>query len=567
MDEALCLLSPQTGEVWTLWPLAEFLPAGTVQEQREYFFELRNTTAALTANLFIDGLALEALRPPDMTTARWRWSPGFYAGSVELRLERPGFRPQTVEIVTDPDLRKLTRDEFDRMVRDILEDTLALFAISSFRTGVAVTETRRPPPIARLEYLLSRLPAIERAVQEISRTPQRRLQRVEDIRPWHQARTATGKEILNSLHGGMLLHETVHPGRLPRELKGHLPARIRQGRRTDTYDIPEHRDIQAALQSWIGWLNVMANRLELSRADDNSQQRLQDVWAQRVRQASRRLAVLLNLPVFREVFAGTGRLTVTATFRRVPRYMAFLRLYREFNLGLSAITGTFLNLPLAQTFRLYELWCFLRLLRAAYDLQLLPPGSTDGLFEDVSKASGILLVAEAVRIPLVSGGQLAFQLNFKEYWNERTWLNDVAVQGTYSRHMRPDVVLSGSAGLVVLDSKYRINQALGEALASIHMYRDAIVLAQKHGEGETIQEAVHAAYLLSPHVPLLRGQWQTEALPGRLFHQGYRRHFRFGALSMRPGMTMSEVTDTLRFIMQDAERHDEKNVDDGRTYP
>ena len=35
------------------------------------------------------------------------------------------------------------------------------------------------------------------------------------------------------------------------------------------------------------------------------------------------------------------------------------------NLGIAAVFGDFLGMPLARTFELYEPWCFLRLVRAA----------------------------------------------------------------------------------------------------------------------------------------------------------------------------------------------------------
>ena len=46
---------------------------------------------------------------------------------------------------------------FDAMVREILDDTFALFALSGFRKGIARGAGRRPPPIARLEFVRSRI--------------------------------------------------------------------------------------------------------------------------------------------------------------------------------------------------------------------------------------------------------------------------------------------------------------------------------------------------------------------------------------------------------------------------
>ena len=43
-----------------------------------------------------------------------------------------------------------------------------------------------------------------------------------------------------------------------------------------------------------------------------------------------------------------------------------------------------------------------------------------------------------------------------------------------------------------------------------------------------------------------------ERFPGRLFHPEYRRRFRFGVVSLRPGMQAEELRDVLRTIVADA---------------
>ena len=73
----------------------------------------------------VDELQLEALRSPRDGVARWRWSPGFFAGKVALAIQdgplRSGF-----EIIVDPARHKLTRDHFNLMIEQILEDTFLL---------------------------------------------------------------------------------------------------------------------------------------------------------------------------------------------------------------------------------------------------------------------------------------------------------------------------------------------------------------------------------------------------------------------------------------------------------
>ena len=145
---------------------------------------------------------------------------------------------------------------------------------------------------------------------------------------------------------------------------------------------------------------------------------------------------------------------------------------------------------------------------------------------------------------------MCFQKQYREFWIEPDR------RGSYSRTMSPDVVAAHEADapgkanrLIVLDAKYRIADGLNDALSSTHTYRDALVREAASGAVEGI---VTAAYLLAPHVPMLETDYRTTPLPGRLFHPDYRAGFRFGAVTLRPGMTSAEIAATLRLIVADA---------------
>src|SRR5262249_28472811 len=157
----------------------------------------------------------EALRAKSATESRWRWSPGFHAGTVEAQLRLPGSGTRRFEFITDPDLRKLTRYDFDVMLRDILEDTFALFALSGFRRGVARGFGGWRPGIARLEFLRSRVDELEEAAREIARRPRRILEAEEAPVMYHRAVRATGPEILRSFRSGRIRREARKPPRLP----------------------------------------------------------------------------------------------------------------------------------------------------------------------------------------------------------------------------------------------------------------------------------------------------------------------------------------------------------------
>jgi hypothetical protein len=547
---ALLMRSEATGAAWRVWPDPEPVAPGSVQETGSYLFELHDSAEAASADLLIDDIPLEALRARAPDTARWRWSPGFHAGLVEAELRFPGHAPRRFEVVTDPDRRKLTRDDFDAMVREILDDTFALFSLSSFRKAIARGTGGRPPAIARLEFLRSRIEKLETVVSAIARNPRRMLAAEEIVLPYHRASRATGLEVLRSFRSGRIVHESAKPSRLPAALKGALPERIRVRQRLSSLDLPEHRQMGACLRSWSAWLEAAAQQLERSRPDSDTELRQgAAAWAARCRRLSRRVSQLAKEAPFAEAGDAAPRLILSALFRNDPSYRAFYRLWQDMNLGIAAVFGDFLNLPLARTFELYELWCFLRLVRAAAE-EYGPAGLDirDLFISDA--AGGVTLAAGAVTVPVGSGWKLCFQKQYREFWIEPDR------RGSYSRVMAPDVVAAhesvevGDAGrLIVLDAKYRIDEGLNDALSSIHTYRDALVSEAESGAVEGI---VTAAYLLTPHLPALAAGYRETPMPGRLFHPDYRAGFRFGALTLRPGMTAGEIAAALRQIVADA---------------
>jgi hypothetical protein len=368
--------------------------------------------------------------------------------------------------------------------------------------------------------------------------------------PYHRASRATGPEILRSFRSGRIIKESVSPSRLPAPLKGFLPKLIRVRQRRSSLDLPEHRQMAACLRSWAAWLAAAAELLEGSRRDrDIGSQRTAAVWAARCRRLGRRVGQLATAAPFAEAGDAPPRLALSSMFRNDPAYRRFYRLWQDMNLGIAAVFGDFLNLPLARTFELYELWCFLRLVRAGAE-QFGPEGLDIKDLFITDAAGGVTLAADAVTVPVGGGWKICFQKQYREFWVEPDRC------GSYSRTMKPDVVAAHDAAgsdeadhLIVLDAKYRINDGLNDALGSIHTYRDALVREVDSGKVEGI---VTATYLLTPHLPDLEAGYKETPLPGRLFHPDYRTGFRFGAVTLRPGMTVLEIASALRLIVEDA---------------
>ncbi|MBD9547265.1 MULTISPECIES: DUF2357 domain-containing protein [unclassified Pseudomonas] len=541
--------SENGGPTWQVWPTQEVIPSGSIKEASSYLFELRDSDDALNADLLIDDVPVEALRSRQPRVARWRWTPGFHAGSVEVALRLPGTGIRRFEITTDPDLRKLTRNDFDAMVREVLEDTFALFSLSAFRKGIARQSGSKPPPLARLEFLRSRAEEITQTIEAINRSPRHFLRAEQITLPFHRAVRATGPEIIKSLRSGLIRTETNSPSRLPAALGGRLPAQITIRQRRNSVDIPEHRQIKACLRSWAAWLSGVADVLaKTSRSNDSDTLSTAGSWAVRTRRIARKLNDAAGSGFMTEVTDSPPMLQMSSLFRNDPVYHRFYRLWQDMNLGLAALFGDFLQMPLARTYELYELWCYLRLLRAAVQEYGSTGVDLSNLFV-TNGAGGVTISAGAVIVSVSPDKVLCFQRQYREYWLEPSG------EGSFSRVMVPDVVLAGTGfgspgkQVIVLDAKYRINDGLNDALNSIHMYRDALVQEADSGEIEGI---VTAAYLLTPHTPALNADFKDTPVPGRLFHPQYRDKFRFGAITLRPGMSSDDLRNSLKTIVADA---------------
>jgi len=534
---------------FVVWPASESIPAGWVAETRNYTFELVGVEDDRLYDLFIDDLPLEALRSPSQDVARWRWTPGFHAGVVQVRLERTRIKIAEFELTTDPDLRKITRTEFDLMLREILTDTFALFALSSFRRLVARGQGTKPPAIARLEFLRTRIERLVKIIESINENPRRALNAQTQSTPYYQVRSVSGNELTRSFQTGSPRSSAESGANLPQALKGFLPARINIRKRLASYDIKEHRDIKSALRRWSSWLTLAAETLSATLEDDSESKQLRRLWRGRIRKMARSLDRLLQLDFLADVADTADPIVTTSIYKRVPAYRDFFNIQRDISLGIANVFGDFLQMPLARTYELYELWCFLRLLRTSIVRFGLQEKAVDDLFGRGTASNNIVVSRRAVTIPLREDVAIAFQLTFMEYWKEKTG------RGSYSRAMNPDIVLYTAASprqpqrLIVLDAKYRIDASLNEALASIHMYRDALV---QETESSGIKDIVSAAYLLSPYIADISGEWKAAELPGRLFHPGYRTEFRFGAVTMRPGMTLEQIGVVLDTILADA---------------
>jgi hypothetical protein len=542
-----------------LLPERDPIPPGTVTESSKLAFVLRaEHLDAWAWNLAVEGKALEPVTRR-AGALEWKWAPGFHAGAARIRLKPDGGPAIRLTVTTDPARKKLTRSEYHRMLGDIFEDTLALLALTGHRVGFERGD-RRPPGIARLSFLLDRFTEIEEVLRTIDRAPWLAVGSVAEVADLSRAGRVRPIELHRASRRGRPVNAEqtacMAPSgrRLVEALGGRLPGRVQRRRARPSSDRREHREMLGALQQWKTFLARAAR--SLAGADDAIAERRRSLRGSCLK-LIRRIERVEALPLFEGLTPKRGPLEHSHLYQRVPVYRRFHRAWSAFNAGLAAVSGDFLDLPLGRTFELYEQWVFLRLLRAAVSLD----GSgnwRDGFTEGLD-GTGLSLTLRG-RGFAVGGLEFFFQRSFSEVW--RASRRGRAGVGSYSHAMQPDVTIEAqhqpgtTRTIVVVDAKYRAGKQVERAVSELHKYTDAIVRVGPDGGLSAMQRAVGAAFVATPAAEPdnLDGQeWRQETSPGIFFSAGYHATFGFGAVSIRPGISLAGCRDLLQRIL-DASR-------------
>lgn len=521
------------------------LEPGLLSENTTYWWQLiGDLNSPFMTTLTVNGVPLPRdIAAPDEIW--FRWDVGFNAGFADIELVGITERAWTSRLIIDPARAKLVRQDFRLMLSDIIEDTRSLASTAGMRERLS----RGPEdlPIATLEYLLESSPRLHRLISELDTNSHRRLRRTTQSVPLRDARGITGKQWNDSRRYDVPISSEAL-GRLPLQLRqtvakngGKLPARVEQARNRLSNNRREHAEILGFLHSLTALLRRSMNGLA---ADDP---RPGDVaLLDRCRKVQRQISGLLALSVFSGITPSRDQWQHSHLYQRVEPYRSLYRLYRDIRSGVSGVDGDFAHVALQETFRLYETWVSLRLARAAAILDSgLDPSS---MFLDIPEQNKLTLSLRSTAAEF-SGHSLRFKPVYDEVWKTADGV------GSYSRKMIPDVVLEVLSpadthrNLIILDAKYRVEVQLNDAIASIHMYKDALILENRGRESAADDEVlVSSGYVVVPASPAdltPNKDWRKEKMPVVLFRQGYRNRFKMGALVLTPGTDLRTIATLL----------------------
>lgn len=546
--------STDASPLLVLQPGSTLLNGDAVVENSSYWWLLEGTfDRPFEVMLRVNGATLNRdMTAPD--TIWFRWDIDFNAGFADVALTGAG-KAFSERVVIDPNQNKLVRKDFRLMLHDIIADTRFLASTSGMREGLS--RGNRALPIAVLELMLEMSPKIQKHIKDLDKLHQRKLVRIRKQIPLSDARAVTSTDWNNSRRLGKPVDETV-AARLPLSLRvlvnrsgGVLPERVIKAQIATDSRRREHEEVLGFLHDLVAEFRRSSRELAGSGTNEG-----EVVLGKRCRTEATRISRLLDLPIFNMLSPRHARWQHSHLYQRTEPYKSLYRIYRDLKSGISDVGGDFVDVPLRETFRLYETWVALRLARAASLID--PTLDGRGMFVDCLDSNRLTFSLEATQAEF-SGNILRFKPVFKEVWLSADGT------GSYSRRMIPDIILEvldeqgQHRNLVVLDAKYRVDSQLNEAISSIHTYKDAIIkddlLASK-----SPRRVVLAGFVVVPAPPVgvqAPVDWRQERMPFVLFREGYQKRFGIGAIVLTPGVAVSAIAASLRDIVRSNRRFHE----------
>lgn len=496
-------------------------------ESKSYDIEVLVDNSDCELELRIDDEELLALRSSESGLFRWRWDVGFFAGAVDLDILENNNIIFEKRLILSPSLNKLTYSDFEMMLTQILDESSDLFALGSSKVSISEGNEYQTP-ITKLEYLRSKIDEISVIVQKIIDNPLCSLKSVIEYYDIDRSPYPMAPEYYSEAcaqYGVIVSNGRIFPRKSP------------VSRAVSEYDLFEHKCIKQSLKSWSSWLLSISHKISHNKGSDPGGK-----WHRRCLTLSVRLQGLLECDFFNGISSDQSLwIEPTEIFISNPLYRKFFELQRKVNQGVGKVLGDYLDISIAQTYQLYELWSYYRLIKAirclgyeVREFKLLRKSGVGSNYETLIKVS-------------FDGFELHFQKSYREYWKSDSGT------GSFTRTMIPDISLvsksgeNSDVGVIVFDAKYRVEKSLNDAIASIHMYRDAIVNC---GDDDDVVRTVSGAYLLSPSTyDGMTGSWKNMASPKVFFHPAYIEKFKFGILSLNPKAEIDELCSVLEQIL------------------
>jgi hypothetical protein len=409
----------------------------------------------------------------------------FQCGLLKVSINNVDFQTY---VYTDD--RKLTEEQFDCMLEEILEEANSSFQISGLETNVNASGRTRDISWTQWHYIDHFFYQLKQTFSRIEMQPIRRLEKLPVMMKREKVQ-----------HSGQVTLRWL-------DQKGHggeIPSNVQNVKTFETMNLYENQMIKQQLKG----LYRLLRKYEA----------LEDEAV--ARKSARYKAIVqrwLNSPFMKEITENQGPFSITQKFRKHPVYRLwyqwFERLYKHNREGI----GFDYPISLKDTFQLYEIWCYMKIVKILREEGFVQ--STSGLFR-TTKNGLFLNLAENKESKIILKGQMSL-------YYQRTYQYNTKTFHTYTQKMIPDIVLEGENGIIVFDPKYRVPDNLGTALGEMHKYRDGII------NRVTRERAVQEVYILTPTKA-------DQAKGIRYFQEDFHERYLMGAIQVVPGVNEDDL--------------------------
>lgn len=417
----------------------------------------------------------------------------FHSGQVSFDLNGCKF-----ETYIYPDNRKMTQEQYDLMLSDILEEASLCFEFSDIKTGIEANQRARELSLAQWSYIETSFSLLATMVWSVIEQPVRVLQAFE--RPLRRDR-------VRRVDARTLAWIEQNRGQ---EATGTIPETVRSSVREDSFNTYENKWLKQ-------WLLQLRHLLKMYKNV------VSEETAAKAEAYADKIGYWLQTPFFKQIVPDQCRFKISQVFRKHPAYRQcyqwFDCLYKHGNEQI----GMNYSYPLRETFQLYEIWCYMQIIKMFREKGLLQDSS--GLFR--TTRNGLFLhFAEhnESMVKLRNGMRLSYQRVFQR--NSPQFY-------TYTQRMVPDIVIESGEGLYILDPKYRVAKNLGTALGEMHKYRDGILLRGNY------ERAVKNVFILTP----------VQGTEIDFFKSDFHGRFGMGAFSLAPGGDVQPLKDWIEKIL------------------
>ena len=406
---------------------------------------------------------------------------------------------ETIQTYIYPDNRKMTEQQFERMLMDVLEEAVICFQYSGLSKSFSTSGRTRRLSWAQWNYIIRSINTLFQLMNKLKERPLRKLVKNERFVKRENVTTLTIKM------------EKWLEQNVGRNSQDTIPRVILDTKAEDTVDLYENKVIKRQLFELIRLLNIY---IEEGEGD----------IPQKAEYFKERISYFIKHSFLKNVSEHKGTIAISQVFRKHPIYRQwynwFTSLYNHQNYNIGFET----QLSLLDTFQLYEYWCFMNTVKVF---------RKKGLLEDTSQLFNV--TNEGISLLLAENHESKVRLKGEmSLYYQRVYQYNTRPLYSYTQRMIPDIVLQKGDKLFIFDPKYRVPNNLQMALGEMHKYRDGILHAQ------TNEKVVEAVFIMTPT--------KTNFEELRFFNKDFHEKYKMGAIRMLPGDGVCEIEECLSFL-------------------